>query len=164
MLDLLGIPRACCRASCRRRAPAASAIAMLGGREVPLAGIAGDQQAALFGQACFAPGMAKNTYGTGCFMLMNTGTRAAGVAQPPADDRRLARCGERHYALEGAVFVGGAVVQWLRDGLGFIENSADVEALAATRAGQRRRVPGARRSPGSAARTGTRTPAAPSSA
>ena len=100
-------------------------------RGVPVAGIAGDQQAALFGQGCFRPGMAKNTYGTGCFMLMNTGTR------PVASRHRLLttiawRIGDRtEYALEGSVFVGGAVVQWLRDGLGLIARSSDVEALAA---------------------------------
>ena len=100
-------------------------------RGVPVAGIAGDQQAALFGQGCFAPGMAKNTYGTGCFMLMNTGTR------PVASKHRLLTtiawriAGRTEYALEGSVFVGGAVVQWLRDGLGLISRSSDVEALAA---------------------------------
>ena len=106
-----------------------SAIARL--RGVPVAGFAGDQQAALFGQGCFRPGMAKNTYGTGCFMLMHTGDR------PVASRHRLLstiawRIGDRlEYALEGSVFVGGAVVQWLRDGLGIIRRSADVERLAA---------------------------------
>jgi glycerol kinase len=100
-------------------------------RGVPVTGIAGDQQAALFGQGCFSPGMAKNTYGTGCFMLMNTGGR------PVASRNRLLstiawRIGNHtEYALEGSVFVGGAVVQWLRDGLGLISRSSDVEALAA---------------------------------
>lgn len=100
-------------------------------RGVPVAGIAGDQQAALFGQGCFKPGMAKNTYGTGCFMLMNTGTR------PVASRNRLLttiawRIGSRtEYALEGSVFIGGAVVQWLRDGLGIISRSSEVEELAA---------------------------------
>jgi glycerol kinase len=100
-------------------------------RGVPVSGIAGDQQAALFGQGCFSPGMAKNTYGTGCFMLMNTGTK------PVTSRNRLLstiawRIGDRtEYALEGSVFVGGAVVQWLRDGLGLIRKSQDVEALAA---------------------------------
>jgi glycerol kinase len=100
-------------------------------RGVPVAGIAGDQQAALFGQGCFSPGMAKNTYGTGCFMLMNTGSR------PVASRNRLLSTiawrigGRTEYALEGSVFVGGAVVQWLRDGLGLISRSSDVEALAA---------------------------------
>jgi glycerol kinase len=130
-LELLGIPRAVLPRVVPSSLAHGEAFAVLGGREIPLGGIAGDQQAALFGQACFSPGMAKNTYGTGCFMLMNTG-RA-----PQASTNRLLttvawHVGERHYALEGAVFVGGAVVQWLRDGLGFIESSADVEALAAT--------------------------------
>ena len=101
------------------------------GSPVPITGMAGDQQSALFGQACFGPGMAKNTYGTGCFMLAHTGphgqtsghgllTTAAAQGQGPAQ-----------YALEGSVFMGGAVVQWLRDGLGIIRTSADVQALAA---------------------------------
>jgi len=102
------------------------------GEPVPLAGIAGDQQAALFGQACFAPGLAKNTYGTGCFVLMNLGQ------QPVPSRHRLLttvawRLGEQTtYALEGSVFIGGAVVQWLRDGLGLIRSSAEIEALAAS--------------------------------
>jgi glycerol kinase len=97
-----------------------------------VAGIAGDQQAALFGQACHLPGMAKNTYGTGCFLLMNTGSR------PSASGNRLLttvawqRAGATTYALEGSVFIAGAAVQWLRDGLGIIERSADVEGLAAS--------------------------------
>ncbi len=102
-------------------------------RGVPIAGVAGDQQAALFGQACFRPGLAKNTYGTGCFLLLHTGRR-------PVRSRhqllttvawRLGADGPLEYALEGSVFVGGAVVQWLRDGLGLISRSADIEALAA---------------------------------
>jgi glycerol kinase len=131
MLELLRIPRAVLPRVVPSSLPHGEAFAVLGGHEVPLGGIAGDQQAALFGQACFVPGMAKNTYGTGCFLLMNTGTDPQ-----PSANRLLTtvawQVGERHYALEGSVFVGGAVVQWLRDGLGFIENSADVEALAAT--------------------------------
>ena len=97
---------------------------------IPIAGVAGDQQAALFGQACHQPGMAKNTYGTGCFMLMNTGDT------PVVSCNRLLttvawRIGHKtHYALEGSVFMAGAAVQWLRDGLGILEQSADVEALA----------------------------------
>jgi glycerol kinase len=130
-LDLLRIPRALLPRVVPSSLARGEAIALLGGRELPLGGIAGDQQAALFGQACFTPGMAKNTYGTGCFMLMNTGQA------PQASANRLLttvawQLDERHYALEGAVFVGGAVVQWLRDGLGFIERSSEVEALAAT--------------------------------
>ena len=99
---------------------------------IPIAGIAGDQQAALFGQVCHQPGMAKNTYGTGCFMLMNTG-----AAPVPSRHRLLTTVAWRignttHYALEGSVFMGGATIQWLRDGLGIIEKSSDVEALAAS--------------------------------
>jgi glycerol kinase len=104
-------------------------------RSIPIAGVAGDQQAATFGQNCFAPGMAKNTYGTGCFMLMNTGTAAVTSNnkllttigwQALSDKARVAYC------LEGSVFMGGAVVQWLRDGLQIIERASDVEALAAS--------------------------------
>ena len=100
-------------------------------RGVPIAGVAGDQQAALFGQACWSPGMAKNTYGTGCFLLLHTGDR------PVASKHQLLTTvawrigGRTEYALEGSVFIGGAVVQWLRDGLGIIARSGDVEALAA---------------------------------
>ncbi len=97
---------------------------------IPLAGIAGDQQAALFGQRCIRPGLTKNTYGTGCFMLQNTGRRAV-----PSSNRLVTTiawniAGMTEYALEGSVFVGGAVVQWLRDGLGLIRRSEEVEALA----------------------------------
>jgi glycerol kinase len=101
------------------------------GAEIAVAGNAGDQQAATFGQACFAPGMAKNTYGTGCFLLANTGPR------PQASSNRLLTTvgwqlgsAPPAYLLEGSVFVGGAVVQWLRDGLGLIRDAAEVEALA----------------------------------
>jgi glycerol kinase len=100
------------------------------GTPIAVAGIAGDQQAATFGQACHRPGMAKNTYGTGCFMLMNTGR------QPVASNNNLLTTvgwtlGEQtDYMLEGSVFMAGATVQWLRDGLGIIEKSSDVEALA----------------------------------
>jgi glycerol kinase len=99
-------------------------------RGIPIAGVAGDQQAALFGQACFARGDAKNTYGTGCFLLLNTG------GQPVASGRGLVttiawRVGDRiTYALEGSVFVAGAVIQWLRDGLGLFTNAEDSQALA----------------------------------
>lgn len=101
-------------------------------RDIPIAGLAGDQQAALFGQACFDAGSTKNTYGTGCFMLQNVGEK------PVTSSNRLLSTvawqigGRSEYALEGSVFIGGAVIQWLRDSLGIIENSSDVEALAAT--------------------------------
>ncbi|TLD46875.1 MAG: Glycerol kinase [Accumulibacter sp.] len=102
------------------------------GAEVPLAGIAGDQQAATFGQACLAHGMAKNTYGTGCFLLLNTGGEAMNSRH-----RMLATVGWRlrdqtTYLLEGSVFMGGAVVQWLRDGLGMIARADEIEALASS--------------------------------
>ncbi len=102
------------------------------GRAVPVTGVAGDQQAATFGQACFAKGDVKNTYGTGCFLMMNTGHEPI-----PSHNRLLTTIGwgldgQVVYCLEGSVFIAGAVVQWLRDGLGLIKNSADVEELAAS--------------------------------
>jgi glycerol kinase len=102
------------------------------GRPIPIAGIAGDQQAALFGQACTKPGMAKNTYGTGCFMLMNTGTKR--IASKNNLLTTVAwRIGDRtEYALEGSIFIAGAVVQWLRDGLEFFRSAPEIEALAKT--------------------------------
>ena len=104
--------------------------AVKGLEKIPLSGIAGDQQAALFGQRCIRPGLTKNTYGTGCFMLQNTGRRAV-----PSSNRLVTTVAWKiadatDYALEGSVFVGGAVVQWLRDGLGLIRKSEEVEALA----------------------------------
>ncbi|KQQ47748.1 glycerol kinase [Duganella sp. Leaf126] len=102
------------------------------GVAIPVAGIAGDQQAATFGQACLQPGMVKNTYGTGCFMLMHLGR------QPVASHNRLLTTvgwrlgGDTDYLMEGSVFMGGATVQWLRDGLGMIQQSSEVEALAAS--------------------------------
>src|SRR5262252_7641834 len=97
---------------------------------LPIAGIAGDQQAALFGQQCTSPGMTKNTYGTGCFMLQNTGGRAVPSSNQLVTTVAWKIKGAPEYALEGSVFVGGAVVQWLRDGLGVIRTSQEVEALA----------------------------------
>jgi glycerol kinase len=102
------------------------------GAAVVIGGIAGDQQSALFGQACFQPGMAKNTYGTGCFMLLHTGDQCA-QSRNGLISTAACQVGERkQYALEGSVFIGGAVVQWLRDGLKAIKNSTDVEELAAS--------------------------------
>lgn len=97
---------------------------------IAIGGAAGDQQAALFGQMCTAPGMVKNTYGTGCFMLMNTGTDPVLSSNDLITTIAWKIDGKTTYALEGSVFIGGAVVQWLRDGLGIIRSSADVEALA----------------------------------
>jgi glycerol kinase len=100
------------------------------GAEIPIAGIAGDQQAALFGQACFKPGLAKNTYGTGCFMLQNTGARAVASRNNLLTTVAWRCLGRTDYALEGSVFIGGAVVQWLRVGLGIIRSAPEIEALA----------------------------------
>ena len=103
---------------------------ILTNHEIPIAGIAGDQQAALFGQMCIEPGMVKNTYGTGCFMLMHTGEKAVNSKNNLLTTIALQLNGHTYYALEGSVFIGGAVVQWLRDGLHLIRNSSEVEALA----------------------------------
>jgi glycerol kinase len=105
---------------------------LLGGGRIPIAGVAGDQHAALLGQACTRPGMVKNTYGTGCFMLMNTGETPI-----PSHNRLITTTawridGRPSYALEGSIFIAGAVVQWLRDGLGIIRSAAEVESLAAS--------------------------------
>lgn len=132
LLALLGVPRAMLPEVRASSGVIAAADPEVLGAAIPIAGVAGDQQSALFGQACFAPGLAKNTYGTGCFALMNIGER------PIQSGSRLIttvawRVGERtEYALEGSVFIGGAVVQWLRDGLGLIKSAGEIEALAAS--------------------------------
>jgi len=134
LLGLLGVPRAVLP----EVRPSSEVYGEAEGLDapIPIAGVAGDQQAALFGQMCVEPGRFKNTYGTGCFLLLNTGTRAV------ASQRRLVttvawRLGDRtEYALEGSIFIAGAAVQWLRDGLGLIRSAAEVEDLA-------RRVPDA---------------------
>ena len=131
-LDLIGVPRAILpeiRSSSEVYGELRAGTALDG---VPIAGVLGDQQAALFGQACFDPGDAKNTYGTGCFLLVNTG------AEPVFSQQLLATVAYRlgdappAYALEGSIAVAGAAVQWLRDQLGIIASAADVEALAAS--------------------------------
>ena len=99
---------------------------------ITIAGIAGDQQAALFGQGCIEPGLAKNTYGTGCFLLLNTGREPVASRNNLLTTVAWQREGQLTYALEGSVFIGGAVVQWLRDGLGIIKSASEVEALAAS--------------------------------
>lgn len=132
MLSLFEIPRSVLPEIRSSSEVIAETEPSLLGEAIPIAGIAGDQHAALFGQACHSPGMAKNTYGTGCFMLMNTGE------QPMRSRNRLLttvawKIGDRtEYALEGSVFIGGAVVQWLRDELGIISRSDEIEALART--------------------------------
>ncbi|MEA4902980.1 FGGY family carbohydrate kinase, partial [Desulfitobacterium sp.] len=100
------------------------------GGEIPITGIAGDQQAALFGQACFDAGMAKNTYGTGCFMLMNTGNRVIESQTGLLTTIAWGIDGQVTYALEGSIFIAGAIIQWLRDELKLIETSADSEYFA----------------------------------
>lgn len=129
LLGALGIPRSM-MPDVRSSGEVYAEINLLGS-QVPVAGIAGDQQAALFGQGCFSAGEAKNTYGTGCFLLMNTGgTPCIGSSGLIAT---IAACEKEHcvnYALEGSVFVGGAVIQWLRDELGFIRESRDSEYFA----------------------------------
>jgi glycerol kinase len=100
------------------------------GRAIPIAGMAGDQQAALIGQACFSPGMAKATYGTGCFMLLNTGGQAVASGHRMLTTIAYRLGGKTTYALEGAIFVAGAAVKWLRDGIGLISDAAETEALA----------------------------------
>jgi glycerol kinase len=132
LLGLLRIPRACLPEIVDTCLDGQSAIEIeIDGTKLPVTGIAGDQQAALFGQACTRPGMAKNTYGTGCFALTHTGS------EPRVSRHRLLttvawRRGACQFALEGGVFMGGATVQWLRDGLGIIKHSNEIEALAAS--------------------------------
>jgi glycerol kinase len=102
------------------------------GVEIPIAGVAGDQQAALIGQACFEPGMLKSTYGTGCFMILNTGEQALASSNKLLTTVGYRLNGKTTYALEGSIFVAGAAVQWLRDGLGIITSAEQTEALAAS--------------------------------
>ena len=132
LLDLMGVPASMLPEVRPSSGVIGTSEASLFGGPISIAGVAGDQQAALFGQVCVEPGMVKNTYGTGCFMLMNTGREAI-----RSDNNLLTTVAwqigsEVSYALEGSVFIGGAVVQWLRDGLGIIQSSAEVENLAAT--------------------------------
>lgn len=132
ILGILNIPRSMLPRVVDSSGVAGHTDAEMLGTPVAIAGIAGDQQAATFGQACFQPGSAKNTYGTGCFLLMNTGDKPV-----PSSNNLLTTVGWRiggktTYCLEGAVFVAGAVVQWLRDGLGIITKSEEVETLAAS--------------------------------
>ncbi len=102
------------------------------GAEIPIAGVAGDQQAALIGQACFEPGMIKSTYGTGCFMMLNTGATALKSTNRLLTTVGYRLGGQTTYALEGSIFVAGAAVQWLRDGIGIIESAHQTEEMAAT--------------------------------
>ena len=128
LLEALDIPRAMLPRVCSSSEVYGS-VALPGGN-IPIAGIAGDQQAALFGQTCFAAGDAKNTYGTGCFLLMNTGTTACESKNGLLTTIGIQISRETQYALEGSVFVGGAVIQWLRDEMRFFSESRDAEYYA----------------------------------
>ena len=130
MLDLLSVPAAMLPEVRPSSGDFGTATA-LSPDAPPIAGVAGDQQSALFGQQCTRPGMVKNTYGTGCFMLMNTGTKAVMSRHRLLTTVAWQIGGETHYALEGSIFMGGATVQWLRDELNMIGDSAEIEALAA---------------------------------
>ena len=132
LLRVFGVPRSMLpevRASSEVYGEVSTSLGLQG---PPLAGIAGDQQAALFGQRCTAAGMAKNTYGTGCFLLQNTGDAPVTSRNRLLTTVAWKRDGRLQYALEGSVFIGGAVVQWLRDGLGLIKAASETDALAST--------------------------------
>jgi glycerol kinase len=130
LLGLMHVPRAMLPEVRPSSGPFGEADPGLFGTSIPLRGVAGDQQAATFGQACFEPGSAKNTYGTGCFLLLNTGTSPVASQNGLLTTIGWSIDGGTTYCLEGSVFVAGAVVQWLRDGLGLIGSSAEVEELA----------------------------------
>lgn len=131
LLEMLGVPASMCPTVVDSAGVVAETDPEIFGARVPIAGIAGDQQAALFGQACIEPGMAKNTYGTGSFLLQTTGHDAVASHSGLLTTVAWSIGGERTYALEGSIFVTGAVVQWLRDGLRLIAHAEDTEAIAA---------------------------------
>jgi glycerol kinase len=132
LLRLFGIPASMLPEVCSSSEEYGHVSSSLGIQSVPIAGIAGDQQAALFGQMCRQPGMSKNTYGTGCFLLQNIGTSPAPSTQQLVTTVAWKIGSRTEYALEGSVFIGGAVVQWIRDGLGLIRTAPDIEPLAAS--------------------------------
>jgi glycerol kinase len=132
MLRILDVPRAMLPRIAPSSCVAGSIAAEHFGAEIPIAGIAGDQQAALAGQACFRAGLSKNTYGTGCFALLHTGWHLPSSRNRLLGTRAASTDSRPQFAIEGSVFVAGAVVQWLRDKLGLIHNAADSEALAAS--------------------------------
>ena len=134
LLEIFGVPRAMLPKIASSSEVVGITAAEHLGYEIPIAGIAGDQQAALFGQACFRPGLSKNTYGTGCFALMHTGSRRP-MSKNKLLATRAASLGEPQFAVEGSVFIAGAVVQWLRDKLGIIGAAAESGSLADTVAG-----------------------------
>ena len=130
LLEMLNIPRSMLPEVCSSSEVVGYTSTLFNTVKIPIAGIAGDQQAALFGQACFTEGMAKNTYGTGCFMLMNTGTKAVQSKNGLLTTIAWGINGKVEYALEGSIFVAGSAIQWLRDGLEFFDDAADSEAHA----------------------------------
>lgn len=130
LVELFGVPQAILPAVVPSSAVIAETDPAILGAAIKIGGLAGDQQAALFGQRCVRPGMVKNTYGTGCFMLMNAGTARVSSTHRLLTTIAWNRLDRIEYALEGSVFMGGAIVQWLRDGLGIIGSSSEVEALA----------------------------------
>ncbi len=131
LLAMLGVPKAVLPAVMDLSAAFGTTDPALFGGAIPIRGIAGDQQAALIGQACFAPGMVKSTYGTGCFALINTGRTPVASKHKLLTTVAYQLSGTRTYALEGSIFVAGAAVQWLRDGLHVVQNAAETDALAA---------------------------------
>ncbi len=132
LLTLWNIPREILPKVCSSSEVFAKTSTVFSSTPIPIGGVAGDQQAALFGQACFKSGMVKTTYGTGCFMLMNTGSKPVLSKNKLLTTIAYKIDGKTSYALEGSVFIGGAVVQWLRDSLGIIQKSSEVEELAAS--------------------------------
>ncbi len=131
LLDTFGVPRAMLPRIVSSSSVVGTAAGEHLGAEIPIAGIAGDQQAALFGQACFRPGLSKNTYGTGCFALLHTGARRP-VSKNRLLETRAASLDGAQYAIEGAIFIAGAAIQWLRDRLGIIQTAAESGTLAAS--------------------------------
>lgn len=130
LLEIFGVPRSMLPEVVDSSGDLAIASELVPNRKIM--GIAGDQQAALFGQMCIRPGMAKNTYGTGCFLMLQTGNKPVSSRHRLLTTIAWRMAGETHYALEGSIFVAGALIQWLRDGLGILNNAAEVEALAAS--------------------------------
>src|SRR5690606_30387327 len=130
LLALFGVPRALLPEVRPSGGSFGETDPALFGAAVPIAGVAGDQQAALFGQGCWAPGQAKNTYGTGAFLLLHTGETRVESRRGLLTTVACGPRGEPAYALEGAIFIAGAAIQWLRDGLGIIARAAETEALA----------------------------------
>ena len=130
MLQLFGVPKAMLPKIVPSSGPIATTDQSLFGAEIPIAGIAGDQQAALYGQACFRAGLSKNTYGTGCFLLLHTGHAAVASKNRLVSTIAASESARLSFALEGSIFVAGAVVQWLRDSMGLIDSAAQSHELA----------------------------------